>query len=130
MPCASARGDMFYGVARHAHSLALAKKVAATGIAAYSSLENIGLFDLLTALVSYGAGGLACGLAGGLALAAAAFLHGLLQVSGLQCFNVLHVIFTMPFLQNVKVIIPHLPFILFLFIKSWTFLLYHNMDNL
>ena len=80
----------------------LAKKVAATGIAAYSSLENIGLFDLLTALVAHGAGGLACGLAGGLALTAAALLHGLLQVSGSQSFNVFHILFTMPFLRSVK----------------------------
>ena len=34
---------------------------------------------VLAALISYGAGSLACGLAGCLALAASAFLHGLLQ---------------------------------------------------
>ena len=34
---------------------------------------------VLAALVSYGAGSLACGLAGRLALAASALLHGVLQ---------------------------------------------------
>ena len=33
---------------------------------------------VLAALISYGAGSLTCGLAGGLALAAAALLHGIL----------------------------------------------------
>ena len=67
-----------YDTFLHLRGSLLAKKVAATGIAAYSSLENIGLFDLLTALVAHGAGGLACGLAGGLALTAAALLHRIL----------------------------------------------------
>ena len=49
------------------------------------------LFRLLAALIAHGAGSLACGLAGCLALAAAPLLHGLLQVSGHQCLDVLHI---------------------------------------
>ena len=67
------------------------KKAAATGIAAYSSLWIVSLFGLFTALVANGTGSLACGLAGCLALSAAALLSGLLQISGRQCLNVLHI---------------------------------------
>ena len=66
------------------------KKVAATGIAAYSSLCVVRSFNLLTALVADSAGSLACRLARCLALTAAALLHGLLQIPGRQCLNVLH----------------------------------------
>ena len=48
------------------------------------------LFCLLTGLVPYRTGSLARGLAGSLALAAAAFLHGFLQIPRVQCLNVLH----------------------------------------
>lgn len=51
-------------------------------IAAYDSAYSaILLFCLLTGLVSHCAGSLACRLAGSLALAASALLHGFLQIS-------------------------------------------------
>jgi hypothetical protein len=54
------------------------RKEAATGIAATLVYHNAQLFNLLTALVSHGAGSLASRLAGSLALTAAALLHRLL----------------------------------------------------
>ena len=48
------------------------------------------LLLMLAALVAYGARSLTCGLAGCLALAAAALLHGLLKISCVDCLNVLH----------------------------------------
>ena len=65
-------------------------------IAAYKNRLRLSvsgcLFHLLTALISYRAGRLACRLAGCLALSASALLHGFLQVSRAQCLNVLHTI--------------------------------------
>ena len=49
------------------------------------------LFHLLTALVPHCAGSLAGRLAGSLALAAAALLHGFLQVPRGQSLDVLHI---------------------------------------
>ena len=45
---------------------------------------------VLAALVTYSTGCLTCRLAGCLALAAAALLHGLLKISCVDCLNVLH----------------------------------------
>ena len=45
---------------------------------------------VLAALISYGAGSLACGLAGCLALAASALLHRFVQRLRVQCLNMLH----------------------------------------
>ena len=45
---------------------------------------------VLAALVSYSTGSLACRLAGCLALAAAAFLHAVLQCACAQCLYVFH----------------------------------------
>ena len=45
---------------------------------------------MLAALVSYGAGSLACGLAGRLAFAAAAFHSAFLQIGLIQRFDLLH----------------------------------------
>ena len=65
-------------------------------IAAYKNRLRLSvsgcLFHLLTALISYRAGRLACRLAGCLAFSASALLHGFLQVSRAQCLNVLHTI--------------------------------------
>ena len=47
---------------------------------------------LFAGLVSDGAAGLACGLAGRLALAASALLHAFLKGSGIQSLNMLHCI--------------------------------------
>ena len=48
------------------------------------------LINLLAALISHSAGGLAGRLTGGLALAASALLHRFLQISCCQCLNVFH----------------------------------------
>ena len=48
------------------------------------------LLLMLAALVAYGARSLTCGLAGCLALAAAASLQGVLQASGIQGLDPLH----------------------------------------
>ena len=48
------------------------------------------LFVMLARLIAYGAGCLACRLAGRLALSTAAFLHGVLQNLCIQCLNMLH----------------------------------------
>jgi hypothetical protein len=45
---------------------------------------------VLAALVAYGAGSLACGLAGSLALAAAALFHGFFQILVIQSLNMFH----------------------------------------
>ena len=55
----------------------------------FFSLSEL-LVLLLAALVSNAAGSLACGLAGGLALAAATGLSGLLQITGLNSNNSFH----------------------------------------
>ena len=49
-----------------------------------------GLFALLADLISNAAGSFACGLAGSLALAAAARLESLVQVAGAESFNSFH----------------------------------------
>ena len=66
------------------------KEEAAAGAAAYSFTEKLLLFAVLAGLISYGTGSLACGLAGCLALAAAAFLHAVLQCACAQCLYVFH----------------------------------------
>ena len=48
------------------------------------------LSSLLTGLISDSTAGLACGLAGRLALTASALLHALLKRSGVQGLNMLH----------------------------------------
>ena len=48
-------------------------------------------FLLFAGLVADRAAGLACGLAGCLAFAAAALLHALLKRSGVQSLDVLHI---------------------------------------
>ena len=45
---------------------------------------------LLAALISHGAGSLACRLAGCLALAASTLLYGILQIFRIQCLDMLH----------------------------------------
>jgi len=64
----------------------------AIALLSYTALVQYKLLDLLTALVSHRAGSLAGRLAGSLALAAAALLHGLLQVPGRQSLDMLHLI--------------------------------------
>ena len=56
-------------------SLLLIRRISALGFAA---------------LIPDGAAGLACGLAGGLALAAAALLDSVLKILRIQCFDMLH----------------------------------------
>lgn len=58
------------------------------------------LFVLLTRLIAYGAGCLACRLAGRLALSTAAFLHGILQNLCVQGLNMLHLNFPPVFLSR------------------------------
>ena len=53
------------------------------------------LFVILTGLIAYRAGSLACRLAGCLALAAAALLHGFLQGLIIQGFYVFHSTFVL-----------------------------------
>ena len=48
---------------------------------------------VLTGLVGNTAAGLACALAGCLALAAAAVLSTLRHITGIQCLNMLHILF-------------------------------------
>ena len=53
-------------------------------------LVNKLLVVVLALLISNAAGGLACGLARGLALAAAAVLNGACNISGLDSLNSVH----------------------------------------
>ena len=65
----------------------------------------IPLFAVFAGLIPHRAGSLACRLAGGLALTTAALLHGLLQISGYQGLNVLHIVHS-PYLF---ISVPYLP---------------------
>jgi hypothetical protein len=74
-------------------------------LALFFSFLPLSLSGVLTALVAYRTGSLAGRLAGCLALTTAALLHGLLQISGYQGLNVLHIVHS-PYLF---ISVPYLP---------------------
>ena len=68
-------------------------EILAQNPAAAGTLVRITLLCVLAGLISYGAGCLACGLAGCLAFTASAFFQGILQISAAESLDMFHCAF-------------------------------------